>query len=401
MKSNSPVPKNDGRASQTRVSGDMSQSDNHYDVIVIGVGGMGSAATYHLAKQGHDVLGLEQFNIPHQRGSSHGLTRIIRKAYSEGAAYVPLLNRSYELWEELAEESGRDLLYQTGSIAAGRPDEKNFNGAIEACEKHDLPYEVLSSGELAERHPGFQLPDDFEAVYQPGGGFLASDQCLIAHVEQAFEHGGEIHPREGVTGWEVRSNGVHVETEERSYTADRIVISAGAWAQELIEELRGNATPERNVIGWFQPTEPDHFTPENFPVFTATFDEGPYFGFPTFEVPGFKIGRHHHLEEETTPESMDRTPRPKDEAVLRDAVEEYFPTGAGPTMQLTTCMYTNSPDEQFIIDTHPEFPEVVVAAGFSGHGYKFCSVVGEILSDLALDGETSHPIEMFSFDRLE
>lgn len=378
----------------------MRQGNTDYDVIVVGVGGMGSAATYHLAKRGYDVLGLEQFNIPHQRGSSHGLTRIIRKAYSEDPEYVPLLDRSYELWETLQEEHGRQLLYLEGSIAAGRPDEENFNGAIEACEEHDLSYEILSSDELADRYPGYQLPEEFQAVYQPGGGFLASDRCLVAHVEQTFEHGGEIHPREGVTDWTVTSDGVHVETEKTEYTADRLVISAGAWAQELIDELDGKATPERQVLGWFQPTEPEHFSPESFPVFTATFDEGPYFGFPTFEVPGFKIGRHHHLEQDTTPDSIDRSPRPEDEAVLRNIVNEHFPTGAGPTMQLTTCMYTNSPDEQFIIDTHPEFPEVVIAAGFSGHGYKFCSVVGEILADLASKGETLHPIDMFRFKRL-
>lgn len=378
----------------------MTSSDNHYDVIVVGVGGMGSAATYHLAKRGCDVLGLEQFDIPHQRGSNHGVTRIIRKAYSEDPAYVPLLHRAYDLWGTLQEESGRQLLHPHGSIAAGRPDEKNFNGAIEACEEHDLPYEVLTSDELSARFPGYQLPDEFNAVYQPDGGFLASDDCLIAHVEEAFNNGGEIHARERVLDWDVTSTGVRVESDDDRYTADRLVISAGPWAQELVEGLQGSATPERQVLAWLQPERPSHFTPENFPIFTATLDDEPFYGFPTFEVPGFKIGRHHHLQQDTTPDTLDDTPRPKDEQLLRSVAEEYFPTGAGPTMRLATCMYTNSPDQQFIIDTHPKHPEVVIAAGFSGHGYKFCSVVGEILADLTVHGETDHPIDLFRFARL-
>lgn len=375
-------------------------NSNHYDVIVIGVGGMGSAATYHLAKRGYDILGLEQFGIPNKKGSNHGVTRIIRKAYFEDPAYVPLLHRAYELWETLQEENERQLLHLHGSITAGQPDEMNFNGAIEACEEHDLPYEVLTSSELSNRFPGYQLPNSFNAVYQPDGGFLASDRCLIAHVEETFNNSGEIHARERVLDWSVTSTGVHVESEDNEYTADRLIISAGPWAQELVDGLQGQATPERQVLGWLQPENPSHFTPDNFPIFTATLNEEPYYGFPTFDVPGFKIGRHHHLEQDTTPETIDRTPRPEDEQLLRDVAEEYFPTGAGPTLRLATCMYTNSPDEQFIIDLHPDYPEVVIAAGFSGHGYKFCSVIGEILADLATEGQTDHPIELFSFDRL-
>lgn len=378
----------------------MAGSANHYDVIVIGVGGMGSAATYHLAKRGHDVLGLEQFDIPHENGSNHGVTRIIRKAYFEDPAYVPLLHQAYENWETLQKENGRKLLHLYGSITVGRPDETNFNGAIKACEEHNLPYKVLTSDELSDQFPGYQLPNGFKGVYQPDGGFLASDRCLVAHVEEAFKNGGEIHARERVLNWEATSTGVRIESEDDVYTADRLIISAGPWAQELVKELQGNATPERQVLGWLQPKEPANFTPESFPVFTATLNGEPFYGFPTFEVPGFKIGCHHHLEQETTPDTLDETPCSEDERLLRDVAEEYFPSGAGPTMRLTTCLYTNSPDEQFIIDTHPDHLNVVIAAGFSGHGYKFCSVIGEILADLVIDGKTSHPIELFSFDRL-
>ena len=334
------------------------------------------------------------------RGSNHGVTRIIRKAYFEGAGYVPLLNRAYDLWKRLESESGRRLLYRYGSVTAGRPDGEQVRGAVEACEAHDLPYEVLTSDELTARFPGYRLPDGFEAVYQPDGGFLASDRCLAAHVEATFEHGGEIRARERVTDWMVTPTGVRVETDADAYEADRLVVTAGAWAQEVVGELRGSATPERQVLGWFYPREPAYFSPERFPVFTATFDEGPYYGFPTFEVPGFKIGRHHHREQDTTPETLDETPHLEDERVLREVAEAYFPGGAGPTMKLATCLYTNSPDERFILDVHPDHPDVVLAAGFSGHGYKFASVVGEILADLAIDGRTAHEIGAFGLDRL-
>lgn len=379
----------------------MANRTSHYDVIVIGVGGMGSAASYHLAKRGYNVLGLEQFDIPHEKSSNHGVTRIIRKAYFENPAYVPLLHRAYELWEILQEENDRTLLHLHGSITAGTPEDENFTGAIQACEEHDLPYEILSSDKLTNRFPAYQLPESFKGVYQPDGGFLASDRCLIAHVEETFENGGEIHTREKVLNWDVTSSGVQVNTEHNEYTADRLIISAGPWAQELIDDLQGLATPERQVLGWLQPKQSSHFTPDNFPIFTVTVDEGPFYGFPVFETPGFKIGCHHHLKQDTTPETLDETPRPEDERHLRSVAEKYFPTGAGPTMRLSTCMYTNSPDEQFIIDTHPNYSEVVIAAGFSGHGYKFCSVVGEILADLAIQGQTEHPIDLFSFDRLE
>ncbi|MDL5363249.1 N-methyl-L-tryptophan oxidase [Halalkalicoccus sp. NIPERK01] len=316
----------------------MTRSANHYDVIIIGVGGMGSAATYHLSKRGHDVLGLEQFDIPHENGFNHGVTRIIRKAYLEDPEYVPLVHRAYENWRTLQEENGRKLLHLHGSVTAGRPDERNFNGTIGVCEEHDLPFEVLRSDELSARFPGYQLPDGFKGVYQPDGGFLASDRCLVAHVEKAFNNGGEIHAREWVRDWDATSSGIRVESEDDVYTADRLVISAGPWAQELVEKLQANATPERQVLGWLPPDEPPNFIPERFPVFTVTLDGEPFYGLPTVEVPGFKIGRHHHLEQETTPATLDETPRPEDERPLRDAAEEYFPGNAGPTMRLTTCL---------------------------------------------------------------
>ena len=377
----------------------MSGSEPRFDVIVIGIGGMGSATAYHLARRGKSVLGLERFDIPNDQGSSHGVTRIIRLAYYEDPSYVPLLRRSYELWRELQRLAGEQLLYLTGSIDAGPPDSAVFQGSLLSAQLHNLPHEILTSDELTRRFPGYQLPDSTVALLQPEGGFLLPERCIVAHVVAAQALGAEIHGRERVLEWESGSDFVRVRTDRGSYLAKRVVISAGAWAGSLVDGLSRNAIPERQVLAWLQPTRPELFTTERFPVFNLLVDEGRYYGFPIFGVPGFKLGRYHHLNEEVDPDEIDRETHPRDEKILRDFAERYFPDGAGPTMALKTCMFTNSPDEHFILDVYPKDPRVSIAAGFSGHGFKFCSVVGEIMADLAERGETHHDINLFRLSR--
>jgi sarcosine oxidase len=371
-----------------------------YDTIVAGVGGMGSAAVYHLARRGQRVLGLERFDIPHELGSSHGLTRIIRLAYYEHPSYVPLLRRAYELWRELQRRAGERLLYVTGSIDAGPPGSAVFEGSRRSCELHGLPHEVLSGAELRRRFPGYGLPDELLALFQPDGGFLLPERCIVAHVLAAMEHGAEVHGREAVLAWEAGSGGgVRVRTDRGAYEAERLVITAGAWAATLVPALAGLATPERQVLAWLQPRRPERFTPQRFPVFNLAVPEGRFYGCPVFQVPGFKLGKYHHLEEAVDPDGVDRACTPRDEAVLRDFGERYFPAGSGPTMALKVCLFTNSPDGHFIVDRHPEYGQVVLGAGFSGHGFKFCSVVGEILADLAERGTTPHDIALFRLAR--
>lgn len=374
---------------------------NRYDTIVVGIGGMGSAALYHLAKRGDRVLGLEQFDIPHTMGSSHGITRIIRLAYFEHPSYVPLLRRSYELWRELQAEAGEQLLYITGSIDAGPKTGKVVDGSLRACTLYDLPHDVMTGAELQARFPGYHLPDDMTAVFQPDGGFLLSERCIVAHVNAALALGAEVHGREAVLDWEpLGDGGVRVRTSRGTYEAERLVVTAGAWANKLIGDLAGLAEPERQVLGWFQTPQPDHFTPDRFPVFILDAEEGHFYGFPAFGIPGFKIGLYHHLYERVDPDTFDRGAfTEEDEQRLRACVERYFPGADGPVLSLASCMFTNSPDEHFIIDHLPQHPQVTVAAGFSGHGYKFCSVVGEILADLARDGATQHDIELFRLSR--
>ena len=371
-----------------------------YDAIVIGVGGMGSAALFHLAQRRLRVLGLEQFEIPHELGSSHGLTRIIRLAYWEHPSYVPLLRRAYELWRELERLAGEDLLVTTGSVDAGPPDSRPIRGALDSCKRFDLRYEIFDSAGLHRRFPAYRLPGDLVAVFQPDGGYLLSERCITAHVNAAKQLGAVVHTNERIIDWDADGDQLLVHTDQSTYTTRRLVLTAGAWAGKIVRALQPLVSVERQVVMWLTPRRPELFLPERFPVFYLHGDEGSFYGFPVFRNLGFKIGRYHHLRQIVDPDRVDRACHAEDEIVLRQAVQRYFPDADGPTNLLKTCLFTNTGDEHFIIDTLCETPRIVVAAGFSGHGYKFCSVVGEILADLALEGRTSHDISLFGLQRL-
>jgi sarcosine oxidase len=373
-----------------------------YDVIVVGVGGMGSAALWQLARRGRRVLGLERFDVPHAMGSSHGVSRIIRLPYYEDPAYVPLLRRAYELWREIEAATGDELLVVTGSIDGGPENGALFQGALGSAELHDLTHEVLSGHEVNRRFPGYRLPNDARAVFQPDGGLIASERAIVAHVRAAQSLGAEVRAREPVRGWEAKPGGagVVVTTDKARYEADALVLAAGAWMADLEPTLAGRAVPERQVLAWLQPTEPALFERDRFPVFNLDVEEGRYYGFPVYEVPGFKFGRYHHRDEVVDPDAPRREPDAEDERLLRGFAERYFPAGSGPTMALRSCLFTNTPDEHFVIDRHPEHEQVILASPCSGHGYKFCSVVGEILADLATgDHRTRHDIGLLRLDR--
>jgi sarcosine oxidase len=371
-------------------------TEGRYDVIVAGIGAMGSAACFHLARRGKRVLGLERFDIPHALGSSHGVNRIIRLAYAEGAFYVPLLVRAYELWRELQERARRQLLWTTGYVDVGA---ELVDVSLESCRLHDIRHELVDGHELSRRHPGYRVPHGLPALLQPDGGFLLAEDCIVEHVLQAQMLGADIRAREAVHGWESVEGGVRVETERGSYAADRLVVTAGAWAAAVGRVDPELAVAERNALAWFQPLAPELFGPDRFPCFGLAVEEGIFYGFPQFGVPGVKVGRLHHRHERVDPDGFDREPNPADEALLRSFVERYLPEGAGPTMALKTCLFENSPDEHFVIDVHPDDENVVVAAGFSGHGFKFASVVGEILADLAVDGRSRHEIAFMRLAR--
>lgn len=371
-----------------------------YDVIVIGVGGMGSATVYHLARRGARVLGVEQFDIPHELGSSHGNSRIIRLAYAEDPRYVPFLRRAYELWRELEADVGERLLITTSGIDAGFEDSATVEGALRSCAIHDLPHEILDAAALGRRFPGYRLDSRMVGVVQPEAGFLLPERCIIAHVRAARALGADVHASERAMGWDVDESGVVVSTNRRSYRANRLVITAGPWARALVPALQDVAVPERQVMLWTQPLRPELFGPESFPVVNLESPEGRFYGLPVYGIPGFKFGKYNHRRERVDdPDHMDRGCHPEDEEVLRVGLRRYFPDADGPTVGMKTCLFTNSPDGYFILDLLSTRPPVGIAAGFSGHGFKFCSVIGEIMAELVMDGSTRPDFEMFSLDR--
>ncbi len=269
-----------------------------YDVIVIGIGGMGSAALWQVAQRGQRVLGLERFDLGHAMGSSHGLNRIIRLAYFEHADYIPLLRRAYQLWRQTEQAAGIRLLTVTGRLDLGPHDSRIVRGALASCRQHDLPHEVLNGIELMRRYPGYRIPSDFVAVYQRDAGFIASEAAILAHASLASAAGAQIRCRERVLTLEQRDGHVVVVTDQARYLAGKVIASAGGWIGDLIPRLRHEAVPERQVLGWFQPRNPELFTPERFPVSNLLSPMGHYYQLPTWGIPGLKIGLYHHRLQE-------------------------------------------------------------------------------------------------------
>jgi sarcosine oxidase len=368
------------------------------DVIVVGVGGMGSSTAYHLARRGVETLALEQFDLVHDRGSSHGSSRIIRLPYWEHPSYVPLVLRALELWRELEVVSGETLLATTGSIDAGPERSPMIQGSLAACRHHVLPYEYLTAAELRGRFPAFRLPERHVAVFQPNGGILIPEKCIAAYANAARSFGARIHTAERVIDWTSAGSVVRVRTELGEYESRCLVFTAGPWTPKLVGGL-DMISVERQVMLWTEPTRPEWFQPSCFPVFYMQVDEGRFYGFPLHDIPAFKMGKYHHRMQEVDPDTVDRDVDATDEAVLREAIDKYFPDANGPTVKAKVCLFSNTRDEHFIIDVVHASPRVAVAAGFSGHGFKFCSVVGEILADLILDGRSRHDTSLFALRR--
>ena len=375
-----------------------------HDVIVAGLGGMGSAAASELAGRGKMVLGLERFSPAHDRGSSHGRSRIIRQAYFEGAAYVPLLLRAYELWEKLERETGQELMTLTGGLMIGREDGDLVSGSVASADAHDLPYELLDVNEIRRRFPAFAPGPDTVALYEERAGFVRPEETVKAHLDLAGSSGADLRFEEPVLSWEATDGGVRVETPESVYEAERLVISPGAWAPRLLASLGIPLEVTRQVMFWFEPTNgPGPFLPTHFPIFIWEPDDGNmFYGFPAQDDDrGVKAAFFRAGGSPTDPETIDREVREVEADFLRGYLAEHVPELAGRCLEARACMYTNTPDEHFVISLHPGHPQVAVACGFSGHGYKFCSVVGEILADLATEGSTPHPIDLFSPARLD
>ena len=374
-----------------------------YDVIVVGLGGMGSAAAYHLAARGMRVLGLERFGPVHDQGSSHGGSRIIRQSYFEDPAYVPLLLRSYELWAQLKRDSRRDIITLTGGLYLGRPDSRTVAGSLRSARHWKLPHEVLEAPAIRDRFPTFAPRDDEVALFEDQAGFVRPEATVAAHLQLAHRHGAELRYHTPVLRWSATSGGgVEVQTADAAHTADRLVICPGAWAPTLLADLRIPLTVERQIMYWFQPEGGiGPFRPERHPIYIREDSAGTQvYGFPAIDGPdgGAKIA-FFRGGRVCTPESIDREVHPEEVQDMRIHLRTVLPSLPGRLIQAVTCMYTNTPDQHFVIGTHPEHAQVSIAAGFSGHGFKFVPVVGEVLADLATTGSTRQPIGLFDPQR--
>ena len=362
---------------------------------------MGSAALFHLARRGRRVLGLEQFEVPHTRGSMHGATRIIRVAYFEHPDYVPLVQRAYELWRELETLGGEQLLYVTGALEVGPADGLLIPGTIRACEVHDLAHDVLEPADVRRRYPAFEPPEGSIAIDQPDGGFVLAEQAVRAHAAQAVAAGAELRTGEPVLDWEAREDGVTVRTAAGTYEADRLVLTPGAWAAGLLRLPPELFRVERQVLGWFEPVRSEELTPDRMPVFIFEQDGIHHYGFPVVDELGLKLGRMHYPGQVVPPESGIPDASPDEAEPLHEFLRRCVPAAAGRLVEARSCLFTMLPDENFLLDLHPTEPNVVIASACSGHGFKFAPVVGEILADLALDGFTRHAIDFLRYTRLD
>jgi sarcosine oxidase len=368
-----------------------------FDMIVVGLGATGSAALYQLARRGVRVAGIERFSPGHDKGSSHGETRIVRQGYFEHPSYVPLVQRSYQLWRELEAAAGQKLLHVTGIVEVGAPGGELISGTLAASRLHRLPHEVLDSAETMRRFPAFAIPSDYLGVFQPDGGFVAVEPAIAAMIASAQGAGAELQTGVEVLSVAPHGNRVRIATSRGEIEAGTAIVAAGPWVGALVPDLPVRVT--REVMAWFAPRDPAPFAPGRLPVFILESRYGMHYGFPAYGSPGIKIAKHHHRDDTVDPDRVDRAISKADQALIRAAIASHLPAANGPLLAAKTCLYTVTPDRDFIIDRLPGAPRVIVASPCSGHGFKFAPAIGEILADLATAGGTDHDISRFRLSR--
>lgn len=370
------------------------------DVAIVGLGAMGASAAAHCAARGLSVIGIDRYGPLHDRGSSHGDTRIIRLAYFEDPAYVPLLRRAYRNWRDLETWCGETLLTITGALEFGSPYGEVVSGVMRSVREHGLRVETMTAPEAMQRFPAFRLDRDEVAVLEPEGGFLRPERCLAAALKKAGAHGARLHFNERVETLDADGHGITVVTTEGRYRARKVVLAMGSWVASLVPELEGIVRPIRQVVGWFAAAEPADAA--RMPVFIGQDPDGwSFFGFPALGPAGIKLGRHGHRDEAIDPEGRDRPVDATDGAILSDFVRRRLPEAKPNQMtSAITCRYTMLPEGFFLIDRSPADTRILVASPCSGHGFKFASVVGEALADLVQRDETSLPIAPFSFEAM-
>jgi sarcosine oxidase len=377
----------------------MTAPTQKYDTIVLGLGAMGSAALYHLASRGVRVLGVDRFAPPHIHGSTHGRTRIIREAYYEHPCYVPIVQHAYELWASLEREAGELLFVQTGGLMIGPPEGSLFGGALRSAKEHDLEHTILDPADVHRRFPGFRVPEGSMALLEPRAGLLFPEKSVEAHLALALRAGATIRTGVTVTGWSA-DDGVRLETDAGELRAKSLVLAAGPWLPTLVPELDLGLEIERQLFHWFEPaSHPEWYDAAHSPISLIEYAHERFFAtFPDVGH-GVKAGIHH--EGETIDPDAPRVPAsPAEGAEMQQLLARYLPQAAGKILDRATCVYTNTPDHDFLIDRHPAHPNVIIASPCSGHGFKFSSAIGEIIADLVTTGETGFDLSPFALSRL-
>jgi len=381
-------------------------TNNHFDVIVIGVGSMGSSACYFLAKRGYKVLGIEQFDITHEKGSHTGQSRIIRKAYFEHPDYVPLLNKAYQNWKDFEEETGQQLYYKTGLVYFGKKNDKILNNIRRSASLYHIELNEYDAS-LAKAFSPFKVPENFEAVHEPDAGFVTPEKAIKLYCEYAIKCGAVIKTNEKVIEWKKERSGISVKTNKQIYYSAKVILSAGAWTDKLVSGFADKLKVTRQFIGWVKTKDPNKYALDNFPCWMLSDNERPgmYYGFPQLPVSKFGMPEgmklaHHYPGIIVDPDNVNKNTTIEEEENLIYVLDKYLPGCFESFISTKTCLYANTPDEDFIIDQLPGYEKLVtIACGFSGHGFKFVSILGEILADLAMEGSTNHSIKFLSAKR--
>lgn len=368
---------------------------------------MGSATCYSLSKRGYNVLGVEQFTISHQYGSHAGQSRIIRKAYFEHPDYVPLLERAYENWKTLEEESGEQVYFKTGLVYAGNANNEIIKGVKKSAALYNIELEQLKVDEAVNRFPSFEFPKNYEILFEPEAGFITPERAIRLYTSEAIRNGAVIHSNEKVIEWKKNGDSVLINTDKDSYQCNKLIITAGAWAGKMIPGFSDKIKVTRQFVAWIKTKNDNQFALNKFPCWMIGDNDkhGCYYGFPLLgtkifgEPAGLKLA-HHFAFQPTDPDNVNRQTTEDDLENLKYCLDKYLPGVFDSVLSTKICLYANSPDENFIIDKLPGFEEnVSIACGFSGHGFKFASIVGKILADLAIEGKTNLPIHFLSAKR--
>ena len=383
----------------------MSQLETNYDAIVLGIGSMGSSSCYHLSKRGFKILGIEQFDIPHNYGSHNGHSRIIRKAYFEHPSYVPLLEGAYKNWEILQKEYGEQIYFKTGLLYFGPEDHLLIKGSRRSAEQYGIKINQFTAEEQKEKYPQFKIPETFVNMLEKDAGFITPERAIIAFTKLAQNNGAKINTNEKAVKWYKKKDSIIVKTNRNTYRCKKLVISVGAWISELSNVSDFKVT--KQILAWAKPKNWEDFTLESFPCWTYADNstKGMFYGFPILPssishdgYQGLKFA-HHFKGEETDPNNVDRKVSKNQEEELLEAIQKFIPKGIESIHTSKTCLYTYSKDDDFIIDHHPTNQDVIITAGFSGHGFKFTSVVGEIVTDLVEKDNSDYPIEFLKLKR--